>query len=80
MSSYCIYISKLTHLLAVLEASCHDEFLFFVKQVEYSNMESNGVGLDVSHVGNQGDYDNRLKSQYCITALTKYALKSDKLD
>ena len=43
-------------------------------------MDSNGVGLDVSHVGNQGDYDNRLKSQYCITALIKYALKSDKLD
>ena len=43
-------------------------------------MDSNGVGLDVSPVGNQGDYDNRLKSQNCITELTKYALKSDKLD
>ena len=38
-------------------------------------MESNGVELDVSHVGNQGDYDNRLKSQYCITALTKYTIE-----
>ena len=45
-------------------------YLFCVKQADYSNMESNGVGLDVSHVGNQGDYDNRLKSQYCITTLT----------